>query len=91
MALLLAAAPASSSPINVEKPPSATYHASIETSQDQMTVPSPADPYDPAVLLDNYTATLLPSAQQLQADLSHSQAPQSGTYRDINAEVRLEE
>lgn len=76
MSLLLAAAPASLL-THAEKPrlADATQHASFETSQDDMTVPNPADPFDPALLLDNYTATLLPSAQlaqRLQTERSQS-------------------
>lgn len=92
VSLLLAAAPASSSLTDVEKAPSAAHHASIETLQDHMTVSNPADPYDPAVLLDNYTATLLPSAQQLQADLSHSRrlrAVRTKTAMQRRTHVRL--
>ncbi|KAK9865449.1 hypothetical protein WJX84_011385 [Apatococcus fuscideae] len=63
--LLLAAASASSSPAALEEAPN--QQASFEASH-----PDPADLYDPAVLLDNYTATLLPLAWELQMGPDHA-------------------
>lgn len=70
MASLLTISPATGSQIDLER--DTIELAGFEASQQYRRGPDPADMYEPAALLDNYTATLLPFAKTLQMDANHA-------------------